>query len=45
MKIKTGRTVIFPVVFIGVRLFIPHLKEEHWLRVFENKSSEKDLCA
>jgi hypothetical protein len=37
LKIKIYRTVIFPVMLSGCETWSPTLREEHRLRVFENK--------
>jgi len=37
LKIKIGRTIILPVVLYGCETWSLTLREEHRLRVFENK--------
>ena len=37
LKIKTYRTIIFPVVLYGCETWSLTLREEHRLRVFENR--------
>jgi hypothetical protein len=37
IKIKIYRTIILPVVFYGCETWLLTLKEEHRLRVFENR--------
>jgi len=37
LKITTYRTIILPVVCMGVKLGHSHLQDEHRLRVFENR--------
>jgi len=41
LKIKTYRTIIFPVVLYGCETWWLTLKEEHRLRVFENRVLRK----
>jgi len=37
VKIKIYRTITFPVVLYGCETWSLTLREEHWLRVFENR--------
>jgi hypothetical protein len=37
LKIKIYKTVIFPVVLYGYKIWSLNLREEHTLRVFQNK--------
>jgi hypothetical protein len=37
VKFKIYKTIILPVVLCGCEKWSPPLREEHWLRVFENK--------
>ena len=37
LKVKTYKTIILPVVLYGCEIWSLTLKEEHRLRVFENK--------
>jgi len=37
VKIKIYRTIILPVVLYGCEIWSLTLREERWLRVFENK--------
>jgi hypothetical protein len=37
IKIRIYRTIIFPVVLYGWETWSPKLREEHRLRVFENR--------
>jgi hypothetical protein len=37
VKVKIYKTIILPVVFYGCETWSPTLKEEHRLRVFENR--------
>jgi hypothetical protein len=41
MKIKINVTAIFLVVFYGVEALSLILREEHWLRLFENRVLRK----
>ena len=41
LKVNTYKTVILPVVLYGCETWSLTLKEEHWLRVFENKVLRK----
>ena len=41
LKIKIYKTIIFPVVLYGCETWHPTLKEEHRLRVFENRELRK----
>ena len=41
LKIKTYKTIILPVVLYGSETWFLTLKEEHRLRVFENKVLRK----
>jgi hypothetical protein len=43
LKIKIYKTVILPVVLYGCKTWSLTLREEHRLRVFENKSVEEDI--
>jgi hypothetical protein len=51
VKIGTYKTIIFPVVLYGCKSWSPVLREEHRLRVFENRvlrrtfGSERDEVA
>jgi hypothetical protein len=44
-KITIYRTVILPVVLYGCETWSLTLKEEHRLRVFENRRAEENICA
>ena len=37
LKIKTYRTIILPIVLYGCKIWSLTLREEHRLRVFENR--------
>ena len=37
LQIKINRTLIFPLVLYGCETWSLTLREEHWLRVFENR--------
>jgi hypothetical protein len=37
VKMKIYKTTILPVVLCGCETWSPTLREEHWLRVFENR--------
>ena len=37
VKLKINRTIILPVVLYGCETWSPALREEHGLRVFENR--------
>jgi hypothetical protein len=39
--IKIYRTIIFPVVLYGCETWSLTLRQEHWLRVFENRVLRK----
>jgi hypothetical protein len=41
IKHKIYRTVILPVILYGCEAWSPTLREEHWLRVFENRALRK----
>ena len=43
IKTRTYRTVIFPVVLYGCEVWSLTLREEHRLRVFENRALRKKL--
>jgi hypothetical protein len=42
-KIRIYRTIILPVVLYGCETWSLTLREEHWLRVFENSVLRKIL--
>jgi hypothetical protein len=41
LKVKTYKTTIFPVVLYGCKTWSLSLKEEHRLRVFENRAMRR----
>ena len=45
LKINTYKTIILPVVLYGFEIWSLTLREEHWLRVFENKVLRKIVGA
>jgi hypothetical protein len=43
MKVRITKTIILPVVLYGCETWSLTVREEHKLRVFENKSVEENI--